>query len=40
MTKEVSLKELLQELAESRAFDVRGYKRTTLERRFRRRILV
>jgi two-component system, chemotaxis family, CheB/CheR fusion protein len=38
MTKEVSLKELLQELAESRAFDFRGYKRTTLERRFRRRM--
>ena len=38
MTKEVSLKELLQELAESRAFDFRGYKRTTLERRFRKRM--
>jgi two-component system CheB/CheR fusion protein len=38
MSKEVSLKELLQELAEYRAFDFRGYKRTTLERRFRRRM--
>ena len=33
-----SLKDLLQELAEQRAFDFRGYKRTTLERRFRKRM--
>ncbi len=33
-----SLKDLLQELAEERAFDFRGYKRTTLERRFRKRM--
>ena len=38
MTEEVSLRELLQELAEHRAFDFRGYKRTTLERRFRKRM--
>ena len=38
MAKEVSLKELLQELAEQRNFDFRGYKKTTLERRFRRRM--
>ena len=38
MTKELTLKELLQELAEQRNFDVRGYKKTTLERRFRRRM--
>jgi two-component system CheB/CheR fusion protein len=38
MTADVSLRELLQELAEQRAFDFRGYKRTTLERRFRKRM--
>ena len=32
------LKDLLQELAEQRNFDFRGYKNTTLERRFRRRM--
>ena len=35
---EVDLRELLEELAEQRGFDFRGYKRTTLERRFRRRM--
>jgi two-component system CheB/CheR fusion protein len=35
---EVALRELLEELAEQRGFDGRGYKRTTLERRFRRRM--
>ena len=38
MAKEVSLKDLLEELAEQRNFDFRGYKKTTLERRFRRRM--
>src|SRR5262249_60709148 len=38
MAKEVTLKDLLQELAEQRNFDFRGYKKTTLERRFRRRM--
>ena len=38
MSEDVSLRELLQELAEDRAFDFRGYKRTTLERRFRKRM--
>ena len=38
MAKEVTLKDLLQELAEQRDFDFRGYKKTTLERRFRRRM--
>lgn len=38
MAKDVTLKELLQELAEQRDFDFRGYKKTTLERRFRRRM--
>lgn len=38
MTKDVTLKDLLQELAEKRSFDFRGYKKTTLERRFRRRM--
>ena len=38
MAKDVALKELLQELAEERNFDFRGYKKTTLERRFRRRM--
>ena len=38
MTKEFTLKDLLQELAELRGFDFRGYKRTTLERRFRKRM--
>jgi two-component system CheB/CheR fusion protein len=39
MNKDFTLKELLQELAELRGFDFRGYKRTTLERRFRKRML-
>ena len=38
MSKEVTLKDLLQELAEKRQFDFRGYKRTTMERRFRKRM--
>jgi two-component system CheB/CheR fusion protein len=38
MAKEGSLRDLLQELAEQRGFDFRGYKKTTLERRFRRRM--
>jgi two-component system, chemotaxis family, CheB/CheR fusion protein len=38
MSADVSLNELLHELAQQRAFDFRGYKRTTLERRFRRRM--
>jgi two-component system CheB/CheR fusion protein len=38
MAKEGTLRELLQELAEQRNFDFRGYKKTTLERRFRRRM--
>jgi two-component system, chemotaxis family, CheB/CheR fusion protein len=38
MAKEVTLKDLLQELAEQRNFDFRGYKKPTLERRFRRRM--
>ena len=38
MRKEFTLKDLLQELAELRGFDFRGYKVTTLERRFRRRM--
>jgi two-component system CheB/CheR fusion protein len=38
MAKEGTLRELLQELAEQRHFDFRGYKKTTLERRFRRRM--
>jgi len=38
MAKDVTLKDLLDELAEQRNFDFRGYKKTTLERRFRRRI--
>jgi two-component system CheB/CheR fusion protein len=38
MAEDVTLKELLQKLAEHRAFDFRGYKRTTLERRFRKRM--
>ncbi len=38
MSNEVALRELLEELAEQRGFDFRGYKRTTLERRFRRRM--
>ena len=32
------MRDLLQELAEQRNFDFRGYKKTTLERRFRRRM--
>src|SRR5579884_986144 len=35
---EVSLRELLQELAEERKFDLRGYKLTSVERRFRHRM--
>jgi two-component system, chemotaxis family, CheB/CheR fusion protein len=38
MNKDITLKELLQELAEQRGFDFRGYKPTTLERRLRRRM--
>jgi two-component system CheB/CheR fusion protein len=38
MATDVTLKDLLQELAEQRNFDFRGYKKTTLERRFRRRM--
>jgi two-component system, chemotaxis family, CheB/CheR fusion protein len=38
MDKDVTLKDLLQELAEQRNFDFRGYKKTTIERRFRRRM--
>jgi two-component system, chemotaxis family, CheB/CheR fusion protein len=38
MAREVNLKALLQELAEERNFDFRGYKKTSLERRFRRRM--
>jgi two-component system CheB/CheR fusion protein len=38
MSKDVALKNLLQELAEQRGFDFRGYKKTTLERRFRKRM--
>src|SRR6516225_7112597 len=38
MSKDLSLKDLLQELAEHRGFDFRGYKKTTLERRFRKRM--
>ena len=38
MAKDATLKDLLQELAEQRNFDFRGYKSTTLERRFRRRM--
>jgi two-component system, chemotaxis family, CheB/CheR fusion protein len=38
MKKDISLKDLLQELVDLRGLDFRGYKRTTLERRFRRRM--
>jgi two-component system, chemotaxis family, CheB/CheR fusion protein len=38
MAREVTLKALLEELAEQRNFDFRGYKKSTLERRFRRRM--
>jgi len=38
MAKEGTLRELLEELAEQRSFDFRGYKKNTLERRFRRRM--
>ena len=38
MSRDISLKDLLQELAEHRGFDFRGYKKTTLERRFRKRM--
>ena len=38
MKQEFTFKDLLQELAELRGFDFRGYKRTTLERRFRKRM--
>ena len=35
---DLSLKELIQQLAEKRGLDLRGYKSTTLERRIRRRM--
>ena len=38
MSKEPTLKDLVQELAEQRNVDFRGYKKNTLERRFRRRM--
>src|ERR1700755_1869631 len=38
MSKDLELKELLQVLVEHRGFDFRGYKKTTLERRFRKRM--
>lgn len=38
MNKDLPLKELLQVLFEHRGFDFRGYKKTTLERRFRKRM--
>lgn len=38
MAREVTLNDLLEELAEQRNFDFRGYKKSTLERRFRRRM--
>src|SRR5262249_32871249 len=38
MNKDVALRDLLQELAEQRGFDFRGYKKTTLERRFHKRM--
>jgi two-component system CheB/CheR fusion protein len=38
MAGNITLKDLLQEFAEQRNFDFRGYKKTTLERRFRRRM--
>ena len=38
MAGNLTLKDLLQELAEQRSVDFRGYKKTTLERRFRRRM--
>src|SRR5215469_300873 len=38
MSKDIALKDLLQELAEHRGFDFRGYKKSTLERRFRKRM--
>jgi two-component system, chemotaxis family, CheB/CheR fusion protein len=38
MSKDLALKELLQVLVEYRGFDFRGYKKTTLERRFRKRM--
>src|SRR6266536_3200990 len=38
MARDVTLKDLLQEFAERRGFDFRGYKKTTLERRLRRRM--
>jgi len=38
MSQETSLKQLLQELAEERALDLRGYKITTIERRIRKRM--
>src|SRR5215475_13646452 len=38
MSRDIPLKDLLQELAEHRGFDFRGYKKTTLERRFRKRM--
>jgi two-component system CheB/CheR fusion protein len=38
MAGDFTLKDLLQELAEQRNFDFRGYKKSTLERRLRRRM--
>jgi two-component system CheB/CheR fusion protein len=38
MAAEVTLKDFLEELADQRSFDFRGYKKSTLERRFRRRM--
>ena len=38
MSEDVTLRDLLEELAEQRNFDFRGYKKNTLERRFRRRM--
>jgi two-component system CheB/CheR fusion protein len=39
MAGNATLKDLLQEFAEQRNFDFRGYKKSTLERRFRRRMV-
>src|SRR5581483_7719005 len=38
MSDEVTLKDVLEELAQQRGFDFRGYKPSALERRFRRRM--
>ncbi|HZQ22120.1 MAG TPA: CheR family methyltransferase [Terriglobales bacterium] len=38
MSKEFGLTDLLEELFQDRGFDFRGYKRTSLERRFRKRM--